>query len=299
MLTELKNLKVAEVSLVTKPANKRKFLIFKEEGGLDMLEDILKSLEELDIDLENEDEVENLLQKAKISDKAMNAVKGALKILSAHKDELPKQMMKDMAAMAGYGYAAPKKEEKPKEEKPKEEYPKKQAKPKEEYKPMKKEDGSLDIESIPEESRSMVEMLWKEHESAIKKADQLEADLKVEREIRVIKEYQERGAKFPNIGTSEVVGAILKTAYEVSAEYGLQVETSLKDADAKIEKSDLFKEIGSEAIGTNDSAWAKIEELAKSYVAKGEGQSMAQAVDRVLAEHPKLYEEYTKERGGK
>jgi ribosome recycling factor len=142
-------------------------------------------------------------------------------------------------------------------------------------------------------------MLWKEHESAIKKADELEAILKAEREIRITKEYQERGANFPNIGTAEVVGGILKKAYEVSAEYGLQLENSLKDANAKIEKSDLFKEIGSDATSTNDSSWAKIEELAKGYVAKGDGQTMAQAIDRVLAENPKLYEEYTRERSGK
>jgi ribosome recycling factor len=142
-------------------------------------------------------------------------------------------------------------------------------------------------------------MLWKEHESAIKKADELEAILKAEREIRITKEYQERGANFPNIGTAEVVGGILKKAYEVSAEYGLQLENSLKDANAKIEKSNLFKEIGSDATSTNDGSWAKIEELAKSYVAKGDGQTMAQAIDRVLAENPKLYEEYTRERSGK
>jgi hypothetical protein len=296
---ELKGLNVEEVSLVNKPANERMFLLLKQEGGntLEVLNDVLKSLNELDIDLDNSEGIENILKKMKLSEKACDAAKGALKLMTAYKEEMPKGFMEKLISMAGYGEMEDEEMEKPANPKGGKEMPKQPLVA--EKKRMKKEDGSLDIDAIPEESRELVQMLWKEHESAIKKADELEAILKAEREIRITKEYQERGANFPNIGTAEAVGGILKKAYEVSAEYGLQVETSLKDANAKIEKSDLFKEIGSDAVSNNDSSWAKIEELAKSYVAKGDGRTMAQAIDRVLAENPQLYEEYIRERSGK
>lgn len=308
-ITELKGLNVEEVSLVKKPANERKFLIVKQERGYNMeLDVVLKSLDDLEIDLENEEDIEKSLKKMKLSDQACKAVKGALKLMSAYKEQMPKDMMAKMAMMAGYGmpgapgemvYEIPVTQAKMPPDKGKGGTPPNLYAPPMAAKKVKKEDGTLDLDAIPEESRELVQMLWKEQETAIKKADQLEADLKIEREIRITKEYQERGAKFPNIGTAESVGAILKTAYEVSAEYGLQVETSLKDADSRIEKSELFKEIGSEASGVDGGAWGKIEELAKSIVTKGEGQTMAQAIDRVLAENPKLYEEYTNERSGK
>ena len=299
-INELKGLNVEEISLVAKPANERLFLLLKQKGGdnLDKLDDVLKSLDELDIDLENAESIENIMKKMKLSEKACKAAKGALKLMSAYKEEMPKSFMEKLISMAGYGDMEEEEIEKPANPKGGKEMPK-PTPVVAEKKRMKKEDGSLDLDAIPEESRELVQMLWKEHESAIKKADELEAVLKSEREIRITKEYQEKGASYPNIGTAMVVGDILKKAYEVSAEYGLSLETALKDANAKIEKSDLFKEIGSEATGTSDSAWAKIEELAKSYVAKGQGQSMSQAVDRVLAENPKLYDEYTKERSGK
>jgi hypothetical protein len=296
---ELTGLNVEEISLVGKPANERLFLLLKQEGGntLGALNDVLKSLNELDIDLDNSEGIENILKKMKLSEKACDAAKGALKLMTAYKEEMPKGFMEKLIDMAGYGDMEEEVMEKPATPKGGKEMPKQPFVS--EKKKMKKEDGSLDIDAIPEESRELVQMLWKEHESAIKKADELEAILKAEREIRITKEYQERGANFQNIGTAEVVGGILKKAYEVSAEYGLQLENSLKDANAKIEKSDLFKEIGSDATSTNDSSWAKIEELAKGLVMKGDGQTMAQAIDRVLAENPKLYEEYTRERSGK
>jgi hypothetical protein len=166
-------------------------------------------------------------------------------------------------------------------------------------KKMKKDDGTIDLEAVPEESRELVSMLWKEHETAVQKAITLENDLKIERDIRITKEFIDRATKFPNLGTPEIIGSVLRKAFDVSDEYGNQLEGILKDTNSRIEKSALFTEVGSNATGAAESVWAKIEELAKGIVVKGQGQTMAQAIDRVLAENPQLYDEYTKERSGK
>jgi RNAse (barnase) inhibitor barstar len=297
-ITELKGLSVEEISLVAKPANERMFLLLKQEGGntLDALDDVLKSLTELDIDLENSESIENVMKKMKLSEKACKAAKGALKLMSAYKEEMPKGFMEKLLSMAEYGDMA-EEEMKPKPKGGKE-MPK-ETPVVEEKKRMKKEDGTLDINAIPEESRELVQMLWKEHETAVQKAVELETILKAERDIRVTKEFQERGKGFPNIGTAEIVGSVLRKAFDVSDDYGKQLEGLLKDADTKIEKSELFVEKGTSAKSNADNAWAKIEELAKGIVTKGQGQTMAQAIDRVLAENPLLYEEYLKERSGK
>jgi hypothetical protein len=301
-ITELKGLNVEEISLVAKPANERIFLLLKQEGGstLDQLDDVLKSLAELDIDLENAESIEDIMKKMKLSEKASKACKGALKLMSAYKEEMPKSFMEKLISMAGYGDMEEEEVEMQKPAKPKggKEMPK-TTPVVEEKKRMKKEDGSLDFDAIPEESRELVQMLWKEHETAVQKAQKLETDLKIERDIRVTKEFQDRGKGFPNIGTAEVVGDVLRKAFDVSDEYGNQLEVILRDANTKIEKSELFIEKGTSARSIADSSWAKIEELAKSMVTKGQGQTMAQAIDRVLAENPLLYEEYTKERSGK
>lgn len=299
IITELKGLNVEEISLVAKPANERRFLLLKQKGGSVVeLDNVLKSLEDLEIDLENEEAIEKALKKAKLSDQACKAVKGALKLMSAYKEQMPKDMMTKMAAMAGYGN--PEMEyEKPIEQQMKPPKGGKEVPPYVPPKKVKKDDGTLDLEAVPEESRELVSMLWKEHETAVQKALTLEKDLKVERDIRITKEFIDRGTKFPNIGTPEIIGSILRKAFDVSDEYGNQVEGILKDTNARIEKSALFTEVGSNATGAAESVWAKIEELAKGIVVKGQGQTMAQAIDRVLAENPQLYEEYVKERSAK
>jgi hypothetical protein len=108
ILKELSDLELDEVSLVDMPAIKRKFLIVKKQE---------ENMEEKDLTLEDvEAEVEK-----KISDKGINAIKGALKMLDAYKDEMPPKVKDAIQVLAeaagygypeGYGYAKPKKEEK-------------------------------------------------------------------------------------------------------------------------------------------------------------------------------------------
>jgi len=250
------------------------------------MEEILKAV--LETQLEDEKKVDEVLKQAKLSDKAQGAVKGALRLLNAYKDELPKDIMNTLAGLAGYGYPEP--AAKAKDE----------GKKKEKYgypAPTKKEDGSYDFSGIPEEVRPAVESLWKEHEAAIKKAEELEKVLKAEREERLRKEYiQKAAADFGNLPTKpEEFGLVLKGLAEKAPEEYAKLEGVLKAANEAIEKGALFAKVGHSGGLAGGSAMAKIEEVAKSLVQKDASMTKEQAIAKALELHPELYTEYLQE----
>ena len=114
MPNRLYDLEVERIDLVDTPAIRRRFLIVKQETE----EEILKELEETiaAVTKARTDE-----EKQKLSDKAINAIKGALNLLNKYKDELPSAARMAIDALAklvegygygyGYGYATPQKGE--------------------------------------------------------------------------------------------------------------------------------------------------------------------------------------------
>jgi len=285
-VNRLKDLDAVEVSLVPRGANKKKFLIFKEDDS--PMEEILKAV--LETELDDENKVEEVLKAAKLSGKAQNAVKGALRLLNAYKDELPKDIMKTLAELAGYGYPAPTEKAKDKDkdkEKEKYGYPA----------PTKKEDGSYDFSGIPEEVRPAVEALWKEQQEAVKKAEKLEKVLKEERDKQLRKEFIQKAAdEFANLPTKpEEFGLVLKGLAEKAPEEYAKLEGVLKAANEAIEKGALFAEIGRGGMPAGDSAVAKVEAMAAGLVQKDANLSRMDALAKVLAENPQLYEQYRKE----
>jgi len=59
----------------------------------------------LNTDLENEGEIEQVLKAQGVSERAAHAIKAALRLLNAFKDELPNDILNTLASLAGYGYA--------------------------------------------------------------------------------------------------------------------------------------------------------------------------------------------------
>jgi len=106
LANKLHDLKVEEVSLVPKGANRKRFLVLKALGGDCMYdESVVDRI--LNTDLENEDEIEQILKAKGLSEKAANAVKGALRLLNAFRDELPGDILNTLASLVGYGYQPP------------------------------------------------------------------------------------------------------------------------------------------------------------------------------------------------
>ncbi|MBW2674617.1 MAG: hypothetical protein JRD89_14600 [Deltaproteobacteria bacterium] len=255
------------------------------------MEEILKAV--LETELEDENKVEEVLKAAKLSGKAQNAVKGALRLLNAYKDELPKDIMKTLAGLAGYGYPAPTEKAKGKKDEEEEDKKKKYGYPA----PTKKEDGSYDFSGIPEEVRPAVEALWKEQQEAVKKAEELEKVLKEERDKQLRKEFvQKAAAEFGNLPVKpEEFGLVLKGLAEKAPEEYAKLESVLKAANEDIEKGALYAEIGRGGTPAGDSAVAKVEAMAAGLVQKDANLSRMDALAKVLAENPQLYEQYRKE----
>lgn len=279
-MPRLRDLEAVEVSLVPRGANKKKFLILKSEGGNKMPEEMQAILQELlETELENEDQVEEILKQKKLSPKATNAIKGALRLLNAFKDELPKDIMGTMAGLAGYGYAAPKKQEK---------------EPKKPYEQLMKED--LDGLDVPDEVKTALTALWKQNESMVKRNEILETVVKKQESDRLTAQYVEVAKSYENISIKpEEFGIVLKEIALKAPDVIDKVQEVLKAADAAIKEAGLFKEIGSSSCGPTD-AWNKIEKAAEAIV-ETDKITKAEAITKAMEQNPDLYTEYLKEGG--
>lgn len=284
MPTRLEDIQVAEVSLVPKAANKRRFLLWKsdeEKGGEEPMDELLKAA------LATPLTGETALDKADLTDKAKEAVRGSLRILNAYRTELPKDVLSIMAGIGGFELA--------KEVSPKSSPPNMSA-------PVRKADGSWDmsgLDSVPQEVRPMVEQLWKAHIDQVEKAEALEAALKKERDERALREYVAKAQELTNLPMQPAeLGLVLKTIHDQSAEVGEKVLQLLASVNAQLAENAIYKEIG-QGGSTAGSAYEKLQAAAKGLVQKDATMSFEQAMLRVMELHPELYSEYLAERGSR
>jgi hypothetical protein len=278
----LTDLNVAEVSLVGRPANKRSFLVFKSaEGGNKMPEINEQILEVLKAELPKEMEAE--LVKANLSEKAVDAVKGALKILSAYKSEMPADILGTLAKLAQMENPRHYDDDKKKA---------KTTKGLESYAPVKKADGSFDLSGVPEEQQAIVEALWKQAE----RSELLEKQLKEEQDQRLIKQFVEKAQSFVNLPIKAAeIGPVFKAIAEKSPKEFEQIDALLKAVDTALAESKIYKELGSNHQGASN-AWDKVEQMAAQIVQKDENITKEQAITRVLEQNPNLYSEYLAEK---
>lgn len=296
----IEELEVFEVSLVTSPANRRRFAIKKNKGGEEMDFDSVWS-EILKMDLENEDKVDEWLEKRELSEKGKQAVKATLKTLLAYKDELPNDVINMLAKLSGMEDV--KKPEHEDEKKKKE--VKKEEKKEEKTEEVKKEGVSkmdlknkmtkADLEKVPEEVRDVLESIWKERDD-LKEMMVKQENEKKEREFiqKAKDEYSDLPMK------AEEFGKLLKQLNDKAPDELKVLEGLLKSLNVSVEKSDLFKEVGSnmnnESVG---DSWLQIEKLAESYVQKDEfGMTKEMAIAQVIQDNPKLYTSYMNELNG-
>lgn len=99
MAHRLSQLIVNEVSLVPKGANKKRFALIKSEKGDPDMEELLNAVSQAK--LENEDKIDEICKQAKLSDNAIAAVKGALRLLMAVRQELPDVLFRQLSQIAG------------------------------------------------------------------------------------------------------------------------------------------------------------------------------------------------------
>lgn len=287
----LTDLEVAEVSLVGKPANKRSFLVFKEEGGVEMPDVNEKILEILQEELpENivsqlaEGELEDL------EEEEMEALRSAVKLLRAYKQELPENVLETLAELAELKLPENEEEEVIGQDEDEKIMAKKMLKGYPE--PVKKADGSFDLSGVPKEQRAIIEALWKQAE----RSELLEKQLQNEVDQRLVKQFVEKAEAFSNlpIKASEI-GPVFKTLAERAPKEFEKIDSILKAVDEALGQSKLYKEIGSNHQGASN-AWDKVEQLAAQIVQKDNQMTKEQAIAKVLEQNPALYSEYLAEK---
>ena len=291
---ELLDLDVREVSLVDRPAIRRKFLVVKrDENGENM----------------SDQEVVASEQEAFVFDEIVHQDAEVEKGYHGAKDEEEdeKESSKEQPEEKGmHGHGD---KEELEEESEEEEEASKKKKKKKETKKMdnsqssasvsfsKRDDGSYDLTGVPEEMQATVEAICKQHEAAVQKAAELEEILKAERDERLRRDFVEKAEKeFSNVpGTAAEIGILLKSLNDLDVEVAEKVENIFKAVDAQLSNSAALEEIGSPASDIEVSAWGKIEKQAEELITNGAVSSKAAAISKVLEINPALYSEYLKE----
>jgi len=276
-----------EVSLVDRAANKRKFILFKSEGGVMKIDEmVLKAILEGDLPLA--EKLKSVFEGW--SEKAVGAFQAVMKLLGSYKDELPADALtKSAEVLKEMGFELPTVEKVVTKE------VEKGAKPT--WLPVKKDDGSYDLSSIPEESRPMVEMLLKSYDGSEDEIKKLNEKLEKAADEQATKEAVAKAATFTHIPelSAEEFAPVIKALSGADFEAWAKVESILKAANKVIEDGELLKQFGKDGIGESE-AERKLDSMAKERVTKSAGEkSYEQAYTEILDENPDLYAQAKRE----
>ena len=279
---DLRDVEVQFISFVPRGANKKQFLVVKE----DMKEDIVRTI------LETPDgDLAKALQGAGLEGEGAEALVGAAKVLKAYKDALPEDAIALLAKCAGL--ALP--------ESMKKDMPNGDGKAGEGTGKEKKEGqggGDLSkeaLEKLDPEVRALLEKALEERDQATVKANQALSMAKELKDEKVLKEYVEKAEDLPHLPIEPLkFGPVMKALGENHPAEFAEVYRVLKAVDAIVEKSALFSEIGK--AGQGNSAEAQIYAKARAMVAKDGDLTFEKAVEKVMDLEPELYEKSEAER---
>ena len=279
---DLRDVEVQFISFVPRGANKKQFLVVKE----DVKEDIVRTI------LETPDgDLAKALQGAGLEGEGAEALVGAAKVLKAYKDALPEDAIALLAKCAGL--ALP--------ESMKKDMPNGDGKAGEGTGKEKKEGqvgGDLSKESLEKLDpgvRALLEKALEERDQATVKADQALSLAKELKDEKVLKEYVEKAEDLPHLPIEPLkFGPVMKALGEAHPAEFAEVYRLLKAVDAIVEKSALFSEIGK--AGQGNSAEAQIYAKARAMVAKDGDLTFEEAVEKVMDLEPELYEKSEAER---
>ena len=272
---DLRDVEVQFISFVPRGANKKEYLAVVKE----LKEDIVKTI------LETPDEdLEKALREAGLEGEGAEALVGASKLLKAYKDALPENALAFLSKCTGLAVTESLNKNVPNNAGTE---TKKQA------------EGGLSKETIAKmdpATQAVVKQLLEENvvtKAEAKEARQIVKELKEE---KILKEYVAKAEDLPHLTIEPLkFGPVLKALGEGHPDEFSEIFRVLKAADAAIEKSELFKEIGKAGSGESD-AEAQVYAKARGMVAKDGELTFDEAVCKVLDENPELYEKYEDER---
>lgn len=264
-MPKLRHIRVEEVSLVRQAANRRKFLLLKE----DTVEELIALLK---LALENEDQIDQELAKADLSAKATTAAKGALRLLSAYKDELPATIMVTLAKLGGYGPVEPEKTEKGEKDQKGDDKP----------------DDVKKMDDLPPWAKEKMDALQKS-------VDETSSALIKEIAERKAREFLIKAQSYDRIpGKPEELAQLLLKADAAGDGFGDALAKLLGAINTSM--AQMYEQIGSDASAPDGGVMGEVTKRAKALLEKSdEVKTMEQAILKVLERDPKLYERYLEE----
>lgn len=272
--SRLKDLEAIEVSLVPKAANKREFLIFKSDRGDDMKDDVKKGIngeEEVKTE-ETIEKQEEDLQDSGTEKQDVDEIMTALEILERNKNILPDEVLGALLDIIGTIDVEDKIE-------------------------METEVDTLDMiakmDGVSDNVKSMINKMYEDNKAMKEMIEKAEDE-------KITKDFIEKAKGYTNLSVKpDDLGLILKDISINLPDRYEKITNILKSADNALSKAGLFSELGSDLQDEGTiGAWDKIEKSAIE-IAKNEGITQAEAVTKVLKEHPELYKEYLSERSVK
>ncbi len=270
------------ISFVPRGANKKQFLVVKE----DVKEDIVRTI------LETPDgDLAKALQGAGLEGEGAEALVGAAKVLKAYKDALPEDAIALLAKCAGLALPESMKKDMPNGDGKAGEGTGKEKKEGHSGGDLSKET----LEKLDPGVRSLLEKALEERDQAAAKADQALSMAKELKDEKILKEYVEKADDLPHLPIEPLkFGPVMKALGEAHPAEFAEVYRLLKAVDAIVEKSALFSEIGK--AGQGNSAEAQIYAKARAMVAKDGDLTFEEAVEKVMDLEPGLYEKSEAER---
>ena len=274
-IKRLKELETHEVSIVDRPANRRTFLVLKNEtsiGDKDM-EDKILSL--LDTPFENEEQYLETLKKNEMSDDAIQAIAAAMRLLKPHQETLSGEGMSVVKELLGI---------------------------EEEEKTSGDNEGAadteLDINEVPADVRNQVESLFKSQSEAIQKAEELEKEINVMKAEKLRKQFVAKAeSDFASIpGTTAVdLGELLQELTAVAPDATAKIESILESVNKAMETSEVLEEAGQAVVEESGTAWDKVEARAAELRKGNPDLSVYQARAKVLESNTDLFQAYNNE----
>lgn len=261
-----------EISFVPRGANGKEYLLVKEHK---MKETILKSIAETP-----DEELKKALSEAKLDKESLDVLGVVGSILKTYKDKLPAEALAILSKACGYPEPEPKK-----------------GKNKDGKDDDEGDEGDdsygyskEDLAKMDPGIRVIFEKMAAKVEASDKQARESAALAKELKEQQLNKEYFEKAAVLKHLPgfTAEEHGPILKALGVGHPSEFKKIYHVLKAADAIIEKSLAWDEVGSGLEGSGESANAKLEKIAKGLVAKDADLTFEDAFDKACELNPEL-----------
>jgi hypothetical protein len=298
-LTELDTI---EVSLVTRGANGKTVAFTKaaEQPNTDpQFVEVLKSLVESG-EIDGAEAVETIVKDTKLSSKGADALRAALKIVSAFRDEagMPAafaQVVKMSCSPTTEKDSTPGASDEPDGEDDEDAEVPQNKKRSAKMADAQAASNPPQKAELPAEVRAQVDALQKAHADAQKQISDLQSVLKAERDERVTKEFVTKAEKdFAHVPgkSAQEIGAMLKTLNDIDPKLAATQMELLAAIDATISKSAAFREVGIASSTGADDAYVELQKVAVDLQKSDPALTRAKALVKAQETRPELYQAY-------